>query len=113
MNNIKTRISNDELKKQLSKDYESRWVEAMISKSEEIFKFLEDNKELDLSFQEVFFSSKGYVKCELNGNEFIFSIPSSLFPAMPLNRDAENPLFKNGKFHNWYKKSNKIEFYKR
>ena len=92
--------------KRIKNNYPQNWIDAMMDqgKIDKILSFIDRNKEIVLTYEQVFFSPNGFDIYELNGERRIFCVKNSVFPTAPLtDKDAA------GDWQQWLQKAKKIK----
>ena len=89
----------------IKSSYPQNWIDAMLDqdKVNEVLSFMERNKDIKLTYEQVFFSPNGFDVYELNGEQRIFCVKNGIFPLAPLmEKDAV------GDWKQWQKQAKKI-----
>lgn len=92
--------------KRIKDNYQQNLIDAMLDqdKVKEVLSFMERNKDVELTYEQVFFSPSGFDVYELNGERRIFCVKNNIFPLVPLmEKDA------TGDWKEWLKKAKKIK----
>lgn len=101
------KILDQETIDRIKSNYPDNWIDAMIGnpeKIDEILSFLDRNKEVELRYEQVFFSPDGFDVYELDGEKRMFCVKNSVFPTVPLSEaDAK------GDWQAWLAKARKVK----